>query len=203
MIIAVTGGIGSGKSEFCKYLKELGAGVTVGDELGKRALTTDLRLLPDLRQKFGDRIFDDDGNLNRKALGDLVFSSPDSKKWLDARIFPEIYRLLWEDVITLQRTYQHVVVDAAMIFEWGIENDFDLVVVILAPPERIKQYLSHRDGFDEQQIESRFSSQIPPEEKARRANVIIHNDGTLDDLRTKAHDFWNNYLLPPYVSRGE
>jgi dephospho-CoA kinase len=194
LIVAVTGGIGSGKSEFCKFLKELGAGITEGDELGRRALTTDPRLLPDLRQRFGDHIFDTKGNLVRKALGDIVFSNPEAKKWLDARIFPEIYRLLWEDVISLQHEYKHVIVDAAMIFEWGIENDFDLVVVILAPPERIKQYLSHRDGFDDQQMEYRFSSQLPPEEKARRTNVVIHNDGTLDDLRTKAYDFWNVYL---------
>jgi dephospho-CoA kinase len=195
LIIAVTGGIGSGKSEFCKVLGELGAGVTVGDELGRRALTTDPRLLSDLRNRFGDQVFDTDGNLIRKALGDIVFSNPKARKWLDARIFPEIYRLLWEDILKLQRDHQHVVIDAAMIFEWGIDTDFDLIVAVVAPPERVKAFLSHRDSFDERQMENRFTSQIPPEEKARRAHVVIHNDGTLADLRLKAHDFWNTCVL--------
>ena len=90
MIVAVTGGIGSGKSEFCKTLSKLGAGVVVGDELGRRALETDSDLLPAIREHFGDSVFDPEGKLIRKALGNIVFSDPEAKKWLDTRIFPEI-----------------------------------------------------------------------------------------------------------------
>ena len=194
MVIAVTGGIGSGKSEFCHVLEQLGAGITVGDELGRRALETNETILPAIRDRFGDNIFDSDGNLIRKALGDIVFSDPEAKQWLDTRIFPEIYRLLWEDILQLLQFHKHVVIDAAMIYEWGIENDFDLIVVILAPQEKIKTYISNRDGFNEDQMIHRIRSQIPPEEKAKRANVVIHNDGTLEDLRLKAKEFWNIYV---------
>jgi dephospho-CoA kinase len=116
MIIAVTGGIGSGKSEFCNALADLGAGITVGDELGRKALETESSLLPAIRDRFGDGVFDSDGKLIRKALGDIVFSDPEAKRWLDVRIFPEIYRLMWEDVLQLRQSFKHVVVDAAMIF---------------------------------------------------------------------------------------
>ena len=194
MILTVTGGIGSGKSEFCRILQELGAGVTVGDELGRRALESDPALLPAIRERFGDQVFDAHGKLIRKALGDIVFSDPEAKKWLDTNIFPEIYRLLWQDVVALQHDHQHVVVDAAMIYEWGIENDFDLVVVVLASKEFVKEILTQRNGFDPIQMEHRFASQIPPEEKAQRANVVIHNDDSLSDLHQKARDFWNIHL---------
>jgi dephospho-CoA kinase len=194
MIVAVTGGIGSGKSEFCKTLAELGAGVVVGDELGRRALETNSDLLPAIREHFGDGVFDTEGRLIRKALGDIVFSHPEAKKWLDTRIFPEIYRLLWEDVLELRQKHDHVVVDAAMVYEWGIENDFDMIVVVTAPFERIRENLSWRDGFDENQILYRIQSQIPPEEKAKRADVVVQNDGTLDDLHLKAREFWTIYV---------
>lgn len=194
MIIAVTGGIGSGKSEFCRILQELGAGVTVGDKLGRRALDSDPALLPAIRERFGDRVFDAEGKLIRKALGDIVFSDPEAKQWLDTRIFPEIYRLLWQDVVALQLDHQHVVVDAAMIYEWDIENDFDLVVVVVAPKELVQQILSQRDGFDSAQMEYRFASQIPPEEKAQRADVVIQNEGTVEDLHQKAREFWDAHL---------
>ena len=194
MIVAVTGGIGSGKSEFCKVLADLGAGIIIGDDLGRRALETDSSLLPAIREHFGDSVFDPEGNLIRKALGDIVFADPEQKKWLDTRIFPEIYRQLWEDVMELRQHHAHVVVDAAMIYEWGIENDFDMVVVVSAPPERVQKNISHRDGFDETQMLYRFRSQIPPEEKAKRAKVVIHNDGTLDDLAIKAREFWTIYV---------
>jgi len=194
MIIAVTGGIGSGKSEFCKSLAELGAGIILGDELGRRALETDSDLLPAIRERFGDKVFDAEGNLIRKTLGDIVFSNPAAKRWLDSRIFPEIHRLLWEEVLELRQTHRHVVVDAAMIYEWGIENDFDMVVVVLANPKHVRTNLARRDGFDENQIAVRIRSQIPPEEKAKHANVVIHNDGTLDDLRLKAREFWTIYV---------
>jgi len=194
MIVAVTGGIGSGKSEFCKTLAELGAGIVVGDELGRRALETDSDLLPAIREHFGDKVFDGEGNLIRKALGDVVFSDAAAKRWLDSRIFPEIHRQLWEEVLELRQTHRHVVVDAAMIYEWGIENDFDMVVVVTANPKRVRTNLSKRDSFDEDQIALRIRSQIPPEEKTKRAHVVISNDGTLDELRLKAREFWTIYV---------
>jgi dephospho-CoA kinase len=75
-----------------------------------------------------------------------------------------------------------------------VENDFDLVVVVLAPPGRVLENIAKRDGLDEDRILDRFLSQIPPEEKARRAKVVIQNNGTIEDLRLKAKEFWNVYV---------
>ncbi len=196
LLIGLTGGIASGKTEAANILKSLGAAVVSGDELGRWVMENIPEMLEWVRQTFGEECFDREGKLIRQKLGDLVFAHPEMRNKLDEKIFPYIYRRLQDEVKDKSKHRRVVVVDAAMIFEWGIEGDFDIVLTITAAQDAIFRRLSHRDGFDRIQMENRMASQISPKEKAARSHWIITNDSSLDELEKEVRRFWREIVEP-------
>ena len=191
----MTGGIGAGKSAIAGLMGEQGAYIISGDEIGREVMEEAPGMLEWVRENFGDGVFDDKGDLLRQKLGDAVFSDEAKKKQLDNKIFPEIYKRLKSKIKTAFNKHKIVVVDAAMIFEWGIEGDFDLILTVIADEEAVLERLSQRDGFDAPRAVMRIKSQFPPEAKAEKADYVIENNGSKVELKLKVARFWREKVM--------
>ncbi|HEY3294567.1 MAG TPA: dephospho-CoA kinase [bacterium] len=200
-LIGLTGGIGSGKSTVASQLQSLGAEVVSGDELGRQALETTPALLAEIRVRFGDDVFDQDGTLRRRMLGDKVFANPEHAHWLTHRTFPIIHRL-WREAVA-RSAADVVVLDAALIFEWDIAEEFDLLLIVLADRNLVAHRMQAGGRLSAPEIEARLALQIPPQDKARRADVVLVNDGSLDEFLEKVREFWTKRVLPELEQRRE
>jgi dephospho-CoA kinase len=193
-LIGLTGGMGVGKSTAGHLLADWGAEVVSGDELGHQALEGSSKLLAEVKARFGDDVFEPDGALRRRELGERVFASRDHARWLTERTFEEIHRL-WREAVA-RSTREVVVFDAALIFEWGIEHEFDLLLIIAASRDEVVRRLGREGRLTPAEIESRLAAQIAPAEKMRQAHAVVTNDGTIEELKDAIHKVWESRVAP-------
>ena len=190
--VALTGGIGSGKSTVADLLRNLGAGVVSGDEFGRAVLEEDEAVRNELVVKLGSDVCDARGVLDRGLIAKRVFASKELSRWLTDLTFPGILRR-WEEFA--QRAVRTVAVfDAALIFEWNIQDRFDLVLTVVSSEEAAFERSHHR--FSREDFQLRRGSQLSDERKIEGADFVIHNDGSLADLRDKVLEFWNSKIQP-------
>jgi dephospho-CoA kinase len=174
--IGITGGIGSGKSLICRIFHVLGAPVYDADSRAKKLMTTDGILIDQIKKEFGTLSYNEKGELNREWLGTTVFNDPDKLARLNAMVHP---RVAWDysQWINAQRGVNYCLKEAALLIEAGSYQLLDKLIVVTASDElRIKRVLQrdpHRNKADVQRI---IDSQMPQEEKMKRADYIIKND---------------------------
>jgi dephospho-CoA kinase len=176
--VAITGGIGAGKSEALASFRRHGAATVSSDEIVHRLLGEDEDVRRQLRERFGDRIFDDIGQVDRGAIARLVFADREELDWLERLLHPRVSEeyLDWRDALArLPNPPQVAVTEVPLLYEVGGDERFDNVVVITAPAE-LRAERSQSAG------ELREARLIPDEEKAKRADFVYVNDGTLDEL---------------------
>jgi len=190
LLIGLTGPIGAGKSLVASVWAELGAGIVEGDEMGRQALLVDAELRGNLAERFGREILDENGHVIRYKLAGAAFNSPGGVADLTRLTFPTLNRLAREYFRRLSLDHRVVVYDAALIFEWGIEGDFDRIVVVTAPRDKLILRTMTRLGISRQQAENRLKGQIGIDEKVKKADIVIVNDGSIDELKVKAADVW-------------
>jgi dephospho-CoA kinase len=200
-LIGLTGGIGTGKSTVADELRQLGAEVVSGDELGRQVLEATPELQTAIRQKFGESVFTSEGLIDRRALGKRVFADPAEVQWLTQATFPGIYER-WQTAF--RRSARSVAVfDAALIFEWGIEKDFDLLLVVTAPLSDVQKRLSLSGRLTEDEARARLSGQLSVDDKAARAHAVLTNDGSIDELRAKVCAFWKTTIETELMRRNK
>lgn len=189
--VGLTGGIGAGKSTVAEMLQKLGAEIVSGDELGREVLDSDMAVRNELIARLGRDIVLPTGDLNRKLIGSRVFADRELTNWLTNLTFPGIHTR-WKDLRDASPK-SVVVLDAALIFEWGIESEFDFVIAVRAP---LKESVARSQGrFSEIELLERASMQLPVETKVSRATYLIENSGTLLGLETQVKEFWSNHIL--------
>ena len=199
VLIGLTGAIGTGKSSVAAALADHGAEVVSGDELGKLALEGSPESLRLVRERFGDEVFSPQGALLRRELGARVFSSPGHVKWLTELTFPRIHEL-W--LLAVEATTSEVIVlDAALIVEWGIEAEFDYLVVVTAPSHLTRERLVRSGRLSATEIASRQDMQFDPSAKAAFADWVIVNDGSPEALRRQVDKFWTEVVIRELASR--
>ena len=186
MTIAVTGPFASGKSTFVGMLEELGAHTASADEIVHDLLRHNEAAISDISERFGEGVLGEEG-VDRKALGRIVFGDPEKLTELEGILHPLVH-----DETDRMMSYcccEVFVVEIPLLFEAGRGEDFDRTVAVVVPEERQRAWAAERgvDGGTLRAIEAR---QLPPEEKARRADVVVENDGGLDRLREQAETFW-------------
>ena len=182
-IIGITGGIGSGKTTASEYLKSRGFHVIDADRIGHEIMQPGMPILIELSMVFGEDILSDNGVLNRKKLAEAAFADPQNKKMLDSithkEIFEEIRRRM--DVLSDQGV-KIVFLDAALLFETGLENTCEQTWLIDAEEEiRINRAMD-RDGSTRDQVMARLKNQMSSEEKRKRASHVVDNSGKLEQL---------------------
>ena len=171
LAVALTGGIAAGKSEALQAFARHGAAVISTDEVVHELYRDDAELQAALRERWGDRVFVD-GEVDRAAIGAIVFVDRDELAWLEAELHPRV-RAATADWLARQ-TAGVAVAEIPLLFETGGKSRFDKVVVITAPAE----LRTERRG----EVADREARLVPEEEKVRRADFAYVNDGTVEEL---------------------
>lgn len=183
--------MGSGKSTVSHLLSELGAVVIDADKVGHEAYQNGTKTWHSLVNAFGQQIVAPDGSIDRKNLGAIVFGSPEQLERLNHIVHPRMFDMMKERIDQLRKQDLPVVVlDAAILFEANWTPLVDEVWVVVASEEAVVARAKARTGLPEEQIRSRLRSQMPVEDKMRRAKVVIHNDGAVEDLRKTVEGLW-------------
>jgi dephospho-CoA kinase len=176
--VAITGGIGAGKSEALASFRRHGAETISSDDIVHRLLASDDAVRQALSERFGARVFDGAGHVDRGALAAIVFGDREALAWLEALVHPLVVReyLEWREQLAARPDPPAVAAtEVPLLYEVGGEQRFDAVVVITAPPKL-------RSARARVPLEARERRLIPDEEKVSRADFAYVNDGTLSDL---------------------
>jgi dephospho-CoA kinase len=180
VFIGLTGGIGAGKSEALRASERLGAAVLSTDAVVHDLLGTDeVRRL--LSERWGRRVLAD-GDIDRAAVAEIVFERPQELSWLESTLFPRVGERVASWRAELERSEpapRVAVVEVPLLFEAGIEGIFDATVAIVSDEQTRARRAGDRDHRG---VVGRQARQLDPEEKARRADYVVRNDGTLEDL---------------------
>ncbi|WP_413216946.1 dephospho-CoA kinase [Thermus oshimai] len=175
-IIGLTGNIGSGKSTVARLLRAWGYKVVDADELARRARENKKE---ELKRLFPEAFRGEE--LDTRALGRLVFSDPECLKALEALLHPEIRRLLEEELKGLEGE-RVVFLEIPLLFEKGWEGRLDGVLLVKAPLELRLERVMARSGLSREEVLARERAQMPEEEKAGRADWVLENRGSLEEL---------------------
>jgi len=184
MIIGLTGQIGAGKTSAARMLAGLGAAVIDADLIGREVVEQSATLRRQLAKAFGSEIFDRWGRLKRKKLAALAFADRAAKKKLNSLVHPFLLKELRRQLRRAIRSRRVVVVDAALLLYWRMDREVDFVLVIHASREVRLQRLMAR-GVSRQDATARERAQLPFCEFRRRADRLILNNGTRQDLEKK------------------
>lgn len=181
LVLGLTGGIACGKSTISQTLAEQGAVIVDGDLLSRELTAEGGAALGDIRAAFGDGVFHPDGTLDRRALGAVVFAEDKARETLDAIMQPLLLTLILRDIENARSAGAAVcVLDMPLLYEKGLERLCDRVWCVYIPRALQLERLMARDGFTLEEAENRLRSQLPAEEKAARADVVIDTSGPMD-----------------------
>ena len=186
MTIAVTGPFASGKSTFVGMLGDLGAHTASADEIVHDLLRWNELAIEEISERFGGGVLGDEG-IDRKALGRIVFADPEKLTELEGILHPLVHDET--DRLMSFCCCEVFVVEIPLLFEAGRGEDFDRTVVVVVPEERQKSWATER-GVDEWTLRAIQARQLPPQEKARLADVVVQNDAGLERLREQAEELW-------------
>lgn len=180
LVLGLTGGIACGKSTISLTLTELGAVIVDGDVLSRELTAPGGRALPAIREAFGDGVFQPDDTLDRRALGAVVFANDAARDTLDGIMQPLLREMILERIDQARRQSAAVcVLDMPLLYEKELDSLCDRVWCAYIPRETQLERLMARDGFTREEAEARLRSQLPAEEKAARADVVIDTSGTI------------------------
>lgn len=187
-IVGITGGIGSGKSSVAKMLRERGWVVYSSDDTAREIMDTDPAVHDELRRLFGAEVIGPDGSPDRRRIARMVFGASDEARTrldaLDRLLHPRVLERHWQ---LLEQHEQGgtplVAIETALLYEVGLEDGFDHVIVVDAADDVRIARTMERSGMSRQEVVDRMARQIPAKEKRGWADVVIDNNGSLDDLQ--------------------
>jgi dephospho-CoA kinase len=188
-VIALTGGIGCGKSLAAQYFAELGALVIDADQLARAAIERDSAGFDEVVTLFGDSLLKD-GNIDRRALGEIIFKDPKAKVALENIIHPFV-RKEFEEAVASLKGDQVLVYEIPLLVETNAHERFDLVITVESEMENRIARLRGR-GMHISEIEGRIAAQATREQRIEIADFLIENDGTEDELLRQVENIWDS-----------
>jgi dephospho-CoA kinase len=187
LVVALTGGIGAGKSLVAQYFSELGARVVDADQLSRIAIERGSEGFDEVITRFGESVLRN-GDIDRKALGEIIFRDKGAKADLEAIIHPRVRELFFEVVNDLAAD-EILIYEIPLLVETGAASNFDQIITVEADLEIRKSRLLKRGMFSSE-IESRLAVQASPAEREAVATHIIENSGDEDQLLRKVENLW-------------
>jgi dephospho-CoA kinase len=190
-VVGLTGGIGSGKSTFAALLAEQGARVVDADLLGREALQPGRPAWHSVVDQFGDEVLAGHSlQIDRKRLAEIVFADRDKLAALNAIVHPVIIKGIADALDKLRNTDEIVILDAALILELGLSEGLDALVVVVADENLRKKRLAKERGMSNADIVARMRTQAGPEEQEAKADLVVRNNGNVEELTREAERVW-------------
>ena len=190
-LVGLTGGIASGKSTVATMLRELGAEIINADELAREIVQPGQDPWKEIIAAFGNEILRDDQTIDREKLGQTIFQSAEARKKLESITHPRIRALAQLKAQKLAAEGAEMVIyEAPLFFETQAHLWIRPVILVTCDVAVQKRRLRERDGLTETEINQRLKAQMPLEAKRRLADVIIENNGDLEDLRRQVQEVW-------------
>ncbi len=186
-LFGLTGGIGSGKSAAARRFRERGLPVVDADLLAREVVAKGTPALAEIVERFGVEILDGEGNLDRKRLAARVFKNEDDRRALNTITHPRVGSLLHERAHELERRGEPLACyEVPLLFEAGLDSVLRPIVVVDAPIEARVERTVNRDGATPDEVLARVQAQMPLEQKVARADIVIDNSGSPEELRVQA-----------------
>jgi dephospho-CoA kinase len=192
-VVGLTGGIGSGKSLAAQFFSQLGALVIDADQLARSVIERGSEGFDEVLLRFGDTVLKN-GDIDRVALGQIIFENPEAKKDLEEIIHPRI-RAEFEEAVASLNPGQIMVYEIPLLVETNAADRFDFVITVESDAELRKQRLRAR-GMFHTDIEKRMASQATEEQRRAIADCVLTNDGSEDELLRQVENVWESTILP-------
>jgi dephospho-CoA kinase len=192
LLVALTGGLGSGKSTFAELLRAHGAVVLDADDLARRAVDPGTPGLARLVEEFGPGILGSDGALDRGEMARRAFGDEDTRQRLEAVVHPEVARLFTEEIDALRDGDDVVVYAVPLLVERGLAEGFDVVVVLSAPLEARIDRVAASGRMTEADARARAAAQASDADREAVADLVVRNDGDVERLRGEAARVWED-----------
>ena len=189
LTVGLTGGIGSGKSTVARLLALRGAVVIDVDVLARDAVAFGTPGFTAVRERFGDDVLTADGDLDRGALAAIVFADDEARRDLEAIVHPRVRRGIAQVIADHAGTEDVVVVESPLLIETGSHHDMTVVVVVTAKPETQIARLVER-GMDGDDARARMAAQLPLDDKAALADIVVDNEGSVAELEAQVDRVW-------------
>ncbi len=194
MYIGITGQIGSGKTTAAKILASFGAAVIDADRIGREVVDRSAPLRKRLANQFGSEILTLSGKLSRKRLARLAFADKAAKRSLDRLVHPFLLKELQHQMKKLARQHEVIVIDAALLLDWELDHQMDVVLVIHTSEEtRLKRLVAR--GISKEDALARQKAQLPFSEYRRRADYVLLNNSTIDKLEIKLQRLYKKFIV--------
>lgn len=190
-ILGLTGGIASGKSTVSEYIASYGVPIVDADLVARDVMKAGAPAVLEIRDQFGEEVLLENGEINREYLGSLVFNSFEKRKQLNAIVQGRIREALEKEIAKhLEEEPPLLVLDIPLLYEEGYEDEVDEVMVVYVEAEVQKERLLKRDeNLSEEDVVNRIYSQMPLIEKSKLADVVINNNGTVNETLSKVRDW--------------
>ena len=190
-VIGLTGGIACGKSTASAYLKELGACIVDTDGISRATTKKGGKGYYAVLEHFGRDLLLENGEIDRRKLGGIVFADEKKRQELNALIYPIVIEESKEQMQAARDAgYKVCILDVPLLFESGMETLCDETWLVYVPREEQIRRINERDGLEEKAAAARIDSQMPLEEKMRRADRAIDTSGTIEETQAKLKTLW-------------
>jgi dephospho-CoA kinase len=191
LLVGLTGGIGSGKSTVAHLLEERGAVILDADVFARDAVRAGSDGFRAVVARFGSDVVSGDGKLDRPRLASIVFADPAALADLESIVHPVVRRMIADGIQDHLDRDRVVVLVNPLLIEMGTHRDCDVVVVVSAAPETQVARSAAR-GMEEADVRARIAAQLPLEERARMADVLLDNEGSLEELEAEVDVLWHD-----------
>jgi dephospho-CoA kinase len=194
-IVGLTGGIASGKTTVANMFKKLGARVVDADELARKAVKQGTPAYQKIIQEFGTEFICEDGELDRKKLGNKIFTNPSDKAKLENILHPIIGKMLMDNIESeREQGTEILILDIPLLFENNMQMWIRPVILVYVDPETQLQRLKNREKISLKEAQNMIESQMPLEEKKKLADFVIDNNGDLNNTENQVKIIWQELL---------
>jgi dephospho-CoA kinase len=193
LLLGITGGLASGKTTVSNMLWELGgAPIIEFDRIARQVVEPGKPAWKEIVDYFGRQVLQEDDNLDRKKLSNIVFWDQEKRKRLEGFTHPRIYEECVRQVKEIMERIPGAIIQVVipLLIELTLQSRFDKVLVVYIPKALQIKRLVDREGITQVEAENMLKSQLPIDEKVRYADYVIHNDSSLDDTKKQLQELW-------------